>query len=161
MPWPPVLRTPSSALDIIFYVRGGKFHVSVRDSLTKSRRSATERVGPLPAPVVIEHRLPDKSRCRTAFSPILVVMVQAPPSGRSLCDLHRGGSLTAVSHTGGTAPDSGILFGHPVDPDLREQTRPHWPDVFPATTDQKVGGSSPSERAQLNGPFAYRQRRSC
>ena len=64
MPWPPVLPTPSSTLDIIFYVRGGKFHVSVRHSLTKSRRSATERVGPLPAPVVIEHRLPDKSRCR-------------------------------------------------------------------------------------------------
>jgi len=58
------------------------------------------------------------------------------------------GSLTAVSQTGGTAPDSGVLCGHPVDPDLRKRTRQHWPDVLYATTDQKVGGSSPSERAR-------------
>jgi hypothetical protein len=36
-----------------------------------------------------------------------------------------GESLTAVSQTGWTAPDSGILDGHPVDPDLRKQTPAH------------------------------------
>ncbi len=58
------------------------------------------------------------------------------------------GTITVVSRTGGTASDSGVLYGHPVDPDLRKQTRPHWPDALYATTDQKVGGSSPSERAR-------------
>lgn len=38
-----------------------------------------------------------------------------------------------------------------MDPDLRKQIRPHWPDALPATTDQKVGSSSSSERA-LGGP---------
>lgn len=46
--------------------------------------------------------------------------------------------LTAVSQTGGTALDSGILYGRPVDPDLRKRTRLHWPDALYATTDQKV-----------------------
>lgn len=30
------------------------------------------------------------------------------------------GPLTAVSQTGGTAPDPGVLVGHPVDPDVRK-----------------------------------------
>jgi hypothetical protein len=34
-----------------------------------------------------------------------------------------------------------------VDPELRGQTEAHWPDGSHETTDQKVGGSSPSERA--------------
>ena len=40
------------------------------------------------------------------------------------------GPLTAASQTGGTASDSGVLFGLPVDPDLRKRTWPHWPDVL-------------------------------
>jgi hypothetical protein len=55
--------------------------------------------------------------------------------------------LTAFSRTGWTALDLGVLSGHPADPDLRKRTSAHWPDVLHATTDQKVGGSSPSERA--------------
>jgi hypothetical protein len=44
-------------------------------------------------------------------------------------------SLTAVSHTGGTAPDLGVLAGHPADPDLRQRTPADWPDGWHATTD--------------------------
>jgi hypothetical protein len=33
-----------------------------------------------------------------------------------------------------------------VDHDLRIRTPAHWPDTFRCSTDQKVGGSSPSER---------------
>jgi hypothetical protein len=66
--------------------------------------------------------------------------------------------LTALSQTAGTAPDSGVLSGHSMDPDLRKQTSAHWPDVRHETTDQKVGGSSPSERAQVTGPLLVQQR---
>jgi hypothetical protein len=45
--------------------------------------------------------------------------------------------------------------GHSVDPDLLKQTPEHWVDVLHQTTDQKVGGSSPSERAQVNGPIVH------
>ena len=34
-----------------------------------------------------------------------------------------------------------------MDHDLRIRTPAHWPDTFHWSTDQKVGGSSPSERA--------------
>jgi hypothetical protein len=44
------------------------------------------------------------------------------------------------------------------DTDLRIRIPAHWPDVRHETTDQKVGGSSPSERAQLTGRFQTRDR---
>lgn len=40
------------------------------------------------------------------------------------------GSLTAVSQTVETAPDSGALGGRPVDPDLRRWIPQHWPDTL-------------------------------
>jgi hypothetical protein len=36
-------------------------------------------------------------------------------------------SLTAISQTGRTAPDSGVRDRHPADPDLRLRTLAHWP----------------------------------
>ena len=39
-------------------------------------------------------------------------------------------SLTAISQTGRTAPDSGVRDGHPADPDLRLRTLAHWPDTW-------------------------------
>jgi hypothetical protein len=60
-----------------------------------------------------------------------------------------GLALTAVSQTGETAPDENVLTGRAVDPDLRIRTPADWPDVWYGTTDQKVGGSNPSERARV------------
>jgi hypothetical protein len=39
------------------------------------------------------------------------------------------GPLTAVSQTGGTAPDCGVRVGRRVDPDLRLRIPAHWPDI--------------------------------
>jgi hypothetical protein len=56
-------------------------------------------------------------------------------------------SLTAVSQTGESIPDVSVLTGRPEGPDLRNRTQPDSPDTRHETTDQKVGGLSPSERA--------------
>jgi hypothetical protein len=42
----------------------------------------------------------------------------------------QAGYLTAVSQTGETKPDSGVLTGHLVDPDLRIRTPARWPDAL-------------------------------
>ena len=39
----------------------------------------------------------------------------------------------------------GILAGHSMDPDPQKRTPADPPDAWHETTDQKVGGSSPSE----------------
>jgi hypothetical protein len=39
------------------------------------------------------------------------------------------GALTVVSQTGGTAPDSDVRTGHPLDPDLLRRTWAHSPDA--------------------------------
>jgi len=52
---------------------------------------------------------------------------------------HGPGSLTALSQTGGTAPDSGVHVGRPVDPDLWRRIPAHGPDTPLWSTDQKVG----------------------
>jgi hypothetical protein len=57
--------------------------------------------------------------------------------------------LTALSQTRELASDLGVLVGAPMDPDLHGRTRPDWH----GTTDQKVGGSSPSERVNAKGRF--------
>jgi hypothetical protein len=66
-------------------------------------------------------------------------------------------SLTTFSRTGRTTPDTGSNAGQPLDYDLRIRTPAHWPDTFHWSTDQKVGGSSPSERAQVRAPFRVRE----
>ena len=62
-------------------------------------------------------------------------------------------SLTALSQTGESSPDADALTGLPTDPDLHNRTPADSPDTWHETTDQKVGGSSPSERAQVKGPL--------
>jgi hypothetical protein len=52
-----------------------------------------------------------------------------------LADLHSR-SLTALSRTGETTPDLGIITGHPVDPDQRKWTTADEPDAPHETTDQ-------------------------
>jgi len=59
-------------------------------------------------------------------------------------------SLTAFSRTGGTAPDSGAHVGQQADYDLRIRIPAHWLDTSHWSTDQKVGGSSSSERADVS-----------
>lgn len=74
---------PLSTLDPIFYVRGGKFYVSVRRSVTKSRRAACRPGRSAPgASGDWAQAAPKRNNSGTAFSPILVVMVQAACSGR-------------------------------------------------------------------------------
>jgi len=65
-------------------------------------------------------------------------------------------SLTDFSQTDRTVPDSGAQAGHPADPDLRFRTVAYWMDVSHWSTDQKVGGRVPSERAQVTGPYPPR-----
>ena len=69
-------------------------------------------------------------------------------SGRSPCHPAPGRPLTDISQTAWTTPDPRALYGRRVDPDLRKRTGAYLPDVLYVTTDQKVGGSSPSERAR-------------
>jgi hypothetical protein len=57
------------------------------------------------------------------------------------------GPLTTISRTGGTAPDCRVHPGQLVDLDLRIWMQADWEDVMHWSMDQKVGGSSPSERA--------------
>ena len=59
--------------------------------------------------------------------------------------------LTALSQTGCPTQDLGAAIGQRTDPDLRIRTPADSPDIRHGTTDQKVGGSSPSERAQVRG----------
>jgi hypothetical protein len=59
-------------------------------------------------------------------------------------------SLTALSQTGESNPDTDALTGLPTDPDLHNRTPADSPDTRHETTDQKAGGSSPSERAKVN-----------
>src|SRR6266545_7504214 len=53
----------------------------------------------------------------------------------------------ALSQTVETTPDPGVLAGRLADPDLRKRTPEQQPDCLYRATDQKVGGSNPSERA--------------
>jgi len=63
MPRPPILRTPPSTLDLIFYVRGGKFQVLSANPRHQANGALPPvRAGTLPAPVVIKHRLPETSQ---------------------------------------------------------------------------------------------------
>jgi hypothetical protein len=59
-------------------------------------------------------------------------------------------SLTDLSRTGEPTPDSGALARHPPDPDQRKWTQADKSDDTHETTDQKVGGSSPSECATVS-----------
>jgi len=74
------------------------------------------------------------SRGSRAWPPEVHRRAGAQPS-----DLQEASPLTAVLQTDGAASDAGVLYGHPMDPDLRKRTRLHWPDALYATMDQKVG----------------------
>ena len=94
---------------------------------------------------------------------------------RLLADAARNGAVAALAREGGLAstlwagsPRSGrsLREGHPpVQGGAERRLLLGFADddfgYAALTTDQKVGGSSPSEYAQLNGPFAHRHRRSC
>ena len=66
--------------------------------------------------------------------------------------------LTHVSQTGDEEPDSVVLDGRVMDPDLLVWMSVDSLDVRHETTDQKVGGSSPSECANVRGRFRIRDR---
>ena len=51
----------------------------------------------------------------------------------------RTASLTALSRTGGLAPDLTVLTRRPMDPELRERTTADSLDIRHETTDQTMG----------------------
>ena len=58
-------------------------------------------------------------------------------------------SLTRLSQTGEETPDSVVLSGRMMDPDLRGRILADWPDVRHETTGQKAGVRDPSERVTI------------
>src|SRR6266508_891404 len=58
----------------------------------------------------------------------------------------------ALSQAVETTPDPAVLAGRLADPDLRKRTPEQQPDCLYRATDQKVGGSNPSERANPTSP---------
>jgi hypothetical protein len=59
-----------------------------------------------------------------ANNPRATSSLQAGRTGQSV-PVTVGGPLTTVSQNGWMTPDSGVVYGHPVDPDLRKQSPAH------------------------------------
>lgn len=57
------------------------------------------------------------------------IRAELPLPGGPVLHLCEAGPLTAVSQTCGTAPDSGVLTGHPMDPGLRKRPGSDGPDT--------------------------------
>jgi hypothetical protein len=83
------------------------------------------------APCASCHRMPSRAEACWLDRPVAgtVALISRDMKSSLIVDGHvigpsAAGSLTAVSQTGGTAPDLGVLTGRPVDPDLRKRTPP-------------------------------------
>jgi hypothetical protein len=100
MPWPPVLRSPFGTLDIIFYVRGGNFMFCspLPDQVTALCHRG---VGPLLAPVVIEHaRTGQTSFPRLRIRRLGVRVPPSAPSSTALSPIGTGALAKGFANNG-------------------------------------------------------------